>query len=60
VLRRKGTGFVVDAVKPRGVDRPWSPAVAGAAETVTTLAPPPRAARPVDATPAEADQQMED
>jgi competence protein ComEC len=59
-LRRTRDGFAVDAVRPRGVDRPWSPAVAGAAETDATLAPHPRAARPVDATPAEADQQTED
>jgi competence protein ComEC len=59
-LWRRGSGFTADAVRPRGVDRPWSPAVAGAVETETTLASPPRAARPVDATPAEADQQMED
>jgi competence protein ComEC len=59
-LRRTRGGFAVDAVKPRGVDRPWSPAVAGAVETETTLAPRPSAARPVDATPAEADQQAED
>jgi competence protein ComEC len=59
-LRRTRGGFAVDAVKPRGVDRPWSPAVAGAVETETTLAPRPSAARPVDATPAEADRQAED
>ena len=28
-LRRTRDGFAVDAVRPRGVDRPWSPAVAG-------------------------------
>jgi competence protein ComEC len=53
-------GFAVDAARPRGVDRPWSPAVAGVVETETTLAPRGGAARPVDATPAEADQQPED
>ncbi len=53
-------GFAVDAARPRGVDRPWSPAVAGLVETETTLAPRGGAARPVDATPAEADQQPED
>jgi len=53
-------GFAVDAVRPRGIDRPWSPAVAGTAETEATLSPHPNAARPVDATPAEADQQGED
>ena len=59
-LWRKGGGFAADAVRPRGVDRPWSPAVAGATEAETTLAPRPATTRPVDATPAEADQQMED
>jgi competence protein ComEC len=49
----------VEAVKPRGADRPWSPAVPGGdAETETTLAP--RGGRGVDATPAEADQQSEE
>ncbi len=59
-LWRTRDGFAVDAVKPRGIDRPWSPAVAGTAEAEATLAPRPSAARPVDATPAEADQQPED
>jgi competence protein ComEC len=59
-LRRTRNGFAVDAVKPRGVDRPWSPAVAGDTEAETTLAPRPAASRAVDATPAEADQQAED
>jgi competence protein ComEC len=59
-LRRNGYGFVVDAVKPRGVNRPWAPAATGDAEAAepTTLAP--AAPRAVDATPAEADLQAED
>jgi competence protein ComEC len=58
-LRRSRGGFVVEAVKPRGADRPWSPAVAGSdGDTETTLAP--RGGRGVDATPAEADQQNEE
>ncbi len=28
-LRRSRDGFAVDAVRPKGADRPWSPAVAG-------------------------------
>jgi competence protein ComEC len=59
-LRRGRDGFVVEAVKPRGIDRPWSPAIADAGEAdATVLAPrvPPRA---VDATPAEADLQAEE
>jgi len=59
-LWRRRDGFAVDAVRPRGLDRPWSPAVAGATETETTLSPQPNTARPVDATPAEADQQGEE
>ena len=58
-LRRSRDGFAVEAVKPRGVDRPWSPAVAGVVEGETSLVrpPPPRA---VDATPSEADFQAEE
>jgi competence protein ComEC len=60
-LRRGRDGFVVEAVKPRGIDRPWSPAVAVEGEAdASVLAPrivPPRA---VDATPAEADLQAEE
>jgi competence protein ComEC len=68
-LRRQGTmtlrltrnGFTIEAVKPRGVDRPWSPAVAGGeAEAETRLAPRPAAPRAVDATPSEADLQAEE
>ena len=59
-LRRSRDGFVVDAVKPNGFDRPWSPAVAGDAEADPGLVRTPAAPRAVDATPAEADQQGED
>jgi competence protein ComEC len=59
-LRRTGTGFAVDTVRPRGVDRPWSPAVAGNTEAEAILAPRPVISPPADATPSEADQQMED
>ncbi|MCP1832939.1 hypothetical protein J2R76_001275 [Bradyrhizobium sp. USDA 4532] len=59
VLRRSRDGYVVDAVKPGGIDRPWSPAVSGDGESETTLrAPAPRPA--VDATPAETDLQGDD
>ena len=58
-VRRNRGGFVVEAVKPRGADRPWSPAVAGGeSDAETTLAP--RGGRGVDATPAEADRQAEE
>jgi competence protein ComEC len=60
-LRRTKDGFVVDAVKPRGFNRPWSPAAAGDAEAEpTTLAPRSAVPRAVDATPAETDLQAED
>jgi competence protein ComEC len=58
-LRRSRDGFTVDAVKPRGVDRPWSPAVAGGAEGEAGLTRP-AAPRTVDATPSEADLQAEE
>jgi competence protein ComEC len=59
-LRRTRDGFAVDAVKPKGIDRPWSPATAGDPEPELNLATRPAAPRAVDATPAEADQQTED
>ncbi|WMT71435.1 ComEC/Rec2 family competence protein [Bradyrhizobium sp. Ash2021] len=58
-LRRSRDGFTVDAVKPRGLDRPWSPGMAGEAET-TILAPRLAAPRAIDATPAEADVQADE
>jgi competence protein ComEC len=48
----------VDAIKPRGLDRAWSPAVAGDGEAEPILAPRPSAPR--DATPAETDLQADD
>jgi competence protein ComEC len=60
-LRRGRDGFVVEAVKPRGIDRPWSPAAADENETdANVLAPRVAPARAIDATPAEADLQGED
>ena len=58
-LRRSRDGFAVDAVKPRGVDRPWSPAVPGGVEGEASLRRrgTPRA---VDATPSDADLQAEE
>jgi competence protein ComEC len=58
-LRRTRDGFAVDAIRPKGFDRPWSPAVAGDTETEASLtrrAP----AGSVDATPSEADLQAEE
>ena len=60
-LRRSGSGFAIDAVKPKGIDRPWSPAIAGESENegrvLAPRIPPPRA---IDATPSEADLQAEE
>ena len=58
-LRRTRDGFTIDAVRPQGFDRPWSPAVAGEneAEPYLVRSAVPRA---VDATPAEADLQAEE
>lgn len=61
MLRRLRDGYAIDAVKPGGIDRPWSPAVPGEPESDTTLRTPGAAPRPaVDATPAEADIQGDD
>ncbi len=58
-LRRTRDGFAIDAVRPKGTDRPWSPAVAGETDTPTVLARP-AVPRAVDATPAEADREADD
>jgi competence protein ComEC len=59
-LRRSPGGFAVDAVKPRGIDRPWSPAIVGEGETETNIVAPRPVPRAVDATPSEADLQAEE
>src|SRR5262249_58788959 len=43
-LRQRHDGFVVDAVRPRGTDRPWSPAPGTGADTDTSFIP--RASEP--------------
>ncbi|MES2196327.1 MAG: ComEC/Rec2 family competence protein [Pseudomonadota bacterium] len=58
-LRKTRDGFAVDAVKPRGADRPWLPEVPGDAEDGPSLTRP-ASPRAVDATPSEADWQAED
>jgi competence protein ComEC len=58
-LRRTPNGFVVDAVRPAGVDRPWSPAVGGAPEAEPNFLHS-AAGRAVDATPSEADLQADE
>ena len=57
-LRWTKQGLVTNAVKPRGISRPWSPA-AGDAETDRELLAG-GASRPVDATPPETERQSED
>ena len=59
-IRRTAKGFAVDAVKPRGFDRPWSPAIAGEGDLDAPLLARPIAPRARDATPSEADLQAED
>jgi competence protein ComEC len=59
-LRWTPRGFVIDAVKPRGTNRPWAPS---SGDFESSAAPAARAsapARPADATPAESDLQTED
>jgi competence protein ComEC len=58
-LRRGRDGFTINAVKPSGVDRPWSPQVGGEGDADLTLSAK-RPARDVDATPPDADMQGED
>jgi competence protein ComEC len=55
-LRWTGAGFVTEAIRPRGLDRPWSPAIPDTPEPETGAGRP-TISRPVDVTPAEADVQ---
>ncbi|MDB5656165.1 MAG: competence protein ComEC [Tardiphaga sp.] len=57
-LRRSGDGFVATAIRPKGVDRPWSPAVAEAQPPA--IGKDRSTGRAVDATPAEADVQADE
>jgi competence protein ComEC len=60
-LWRKGSGFAANSARPKGSDRPWSPAFAGENEGEASLTPRPAAVpRAVDATPSESDLQAED
>jgi competence protein ComEC len=58
-LWRKPNGFDVEAAKPRGFDRPWSPAIEGEGETDTFIAARPSPSRARDATPSETDFQAD-
>jgi competence protein ComEC len=60
-LRRSRAGFVVEAVRPKGIDRPWAPAAADDNDVDSTfLAPRTAPPRAIDATPSEADLQAEE
>jgi competence protein ComEC len=58
-LRKTADGYAVTAIRPRGVDRPWSAAVAED-EPQVPASRPNIPARSVDATPAESDLQPDD
>ena len=58
-LRLKGGSFIVEAVKPRGIDRPWSQGH-GTEEGDTNIIVPRLAPKAVDATPSETDWQADD
>jgi len=60
-LRHTKGGFSVEAARPGGFDRPWSPAAAGDSETdSTTLTARRSATTGVDTTPAETDLQADE
>jgi competence protein ComEC len=58
-LRRTNRGFIIEAAKPRGVSRPWAIAEESASEAEPAAAAR-VAPRGADATPAEADLQVDD
>jgi len=59
-VQRTANGFAIDAVRPRGLDRPWSRAIPDEQSPDTPQAGRPQKNRPLDATPAETDLQPED
>jgi competence protein ComEC len=59
-LWRMGNGFAVEASRPRGYERPWSPLAPGDSEADTPFVSRPAPPRSRDATPAEADLQADD
>ena len=58
-LSKAGKGFSITAIRPDGVDRPWSPAPPAETTALATTSRP-HIAPPVDATPAEADREVAD
>jgi competence protein ComEC len=59
-LWRRGDTLEVEAVRPRGLDRPWSPAFPGEGETDAVIPSRPAAPHAQDATPSETDLQADD
>jgi competence protein ComEC len=59
-LWRRRDGFMVDAVRPRGFDRPWAPAQAGEVDKDSTIISRPSRPHARDATPSETDLQADD
>jgi hypothetical protein len=64
-LRREGAGFVIEAARTEGFDRPWSPqrarrAAAPASPDAATDVPPASRSPPRDATPRSKDLQPDD
>lgn len=60
-LRTIPEGFAVDAVRPRNIDRPWSPSAGADNSDIETTIPVSRPThQAVDATPSDADLQAED
>jgi competence protein ComEC len=59
-LWRRGNGFAIEAARPRGFDRPWSPLAGSDSEADASFVSRPVASRSRDATPAEADLQADD
>jgi competence protein ComEC len=68
VLQKQGTlalyrtqnGYSITAAKPRGTDRPWSPAAPEAELQTQTSRSTPSQPVPVDATPTATDLQPDD
>jgi competence protein ComEC len=60
-LYRTSEGFSISAVRPRGINRPWSPSAGGDSRDGEATIPVPRPARQaVDATPSEGDMQADE
>jgi competence protein ComEC len=58
-LRQTRGGFVIDAIRPKGLDRPWAPAAPDTVEAAGGAILPARQ-RALDATPAETDVQADE